>query len=103
MNTFLRERRQSTAIRNSIVTANSSHKVMGQVLRRLSELDHITSLSQPMENSHLQHGMLHKFPNLTELPPELSLIVLSHLNATDLCLASCVWDNLANDELLWQG
>lgn len=39
--------------------------------------------------------------NLSHWPPELSLRVLSHLNATDLCLASGVWQNLALDELLW--
>lgn len=43
------------------------------------------------------------FINLEMLPPELSLTILSYLNATDLCLASCVWQDLANDELLWQG
>ena len=43
-----------------------------------------------------------KFPDLCELPPELSLAVLSHLNATDLCLAACVWQNLANDNILWK-
>jgi len=39
---------------------------------------------------------------LNELPPELALEVLSNLNATDLCLASCVWQQLASDEILWQ-
>ena len=29
--------------------------------------------------------------------------MLSHLNATDLCLAACVWQKLASDEILWQG
>lgn len=43
------------------------------------------------------------FINLEMLPPELSLTILSYLNATDLCLASCVWQDLANDELLWHG
>ncbi|KAE8629893.1 hypothetical protein XENTR_v10000628 [Xenopus tropicalis] len=43
------------------------------------------------------------FINLEMLPPELSLTILSYLNATDLCLASCVWQDLANDEILWQG
>ncbi|CAG0893605.1 unnamed protein product [Darwinula stevensoni] len=33
---------------------------------------------------------------------EMSLAVLSHLNATDLCLAACVWQNLANDNILWK-
>ncbi|MBZ3870837.1 F-box only protein 8 [Sciurus carolinensis] len=44
-----------------------------------------------------------QFINLEMLPPELSFTILSYLNATDLCLASCVWQGLANDELLWQG
>lgn len=43
-----------------------------------------------------------RFPDLSELPPELGLAVLSYLNPTDLCLAACVWGQLANDELLWQ-
>ncbi|XP_007894138.1 F-box only protein 8 [Callorhinchus milii] len=45
----------------------------------------------------------HGFPDLELLPPELSLTILSYLNATDLCLASCVWQDLANDDVLWQG
>jgi len=40
---------------------------------------------------------------ISELPPELALTVLSKLNATDLCLAACVWQKLASDEILWQG
>ncbi|XP_043203967.1 F-box only protein 8-like [Amphibalanus amphitrite] len=44
-----------------------------------------------------------KFPDLSELPAELGLEVLKHLDATDLCLAACVWQNLAEDEILWQG
>ena len=44
-----------------------------------------------------------KFPDLSQLPPELSLLILSKLNATDLYLASCVWNDLASDEILWQG
>ena len=49
---------------------------------------------------------LKSFPDLMTLPPELAVQVLSHLDATDLCLASCVnegWYNLANVELLWKG
>ncbi len=46
---------------------------------------------------------LSPFPDLSHLPPELALEVLSKLNATDLCLAECVWQQLASDEILWQG
>jgi len=49
------------------------------------------------------HGFNGRIPNLTDLPPELSIQVLSHLNATDLCLAACVWQQLATDEILWSG
>ncbi len=49
---------------------------------------------------------LKSFPDLVTLPPELAVQVLSHLDATDLCLASCVnegWCSLTNVELLWKG
>ncbi|XP_061581765.1 F-box only protein 8 isoform X2 [Cololabis saira] len=46
-----------------------------------------------------QHG----FIDLEMLPPELGVAILSYLNATDLCLAGCVWQDLGNDEYLWQG
>nr|XP_032836817.1 F-box only protein 8 isoform X2 [Petromyzon marinus] len=42
------------------------------------------------------------FPDLGLLPPELGLAILSYLDATDLCLASCVWSELGSAELLWQ-
>ena len=45
------------------------------------------------------------FPDLALLPPEVAVEVLSHLDATDLCLAACVnelWWSLANVELLWK-
>lgn len=44
---------------------------------------------------------LQTFPDLDNLPPEVAVAVLSNLNATDLCLAACVWDHLANNNLLW--
>ncbi|KAM4611762.1 F-box only protein 8 [Polymixia lowei] len=46
-----------------------------------------------------QHG----FIDLEMLPPELGITILSYLNATDLCLAGCVWQGLGHDEYLWQG
>lgn len=48
---------------------------------------------------------LKSFPDLVTLPPELAVEVLSHLDATDLCLASCVnelWWSLANVDPLWK-
>lgn len=53
---------------------------------------HLTEAAQP-----------ERFPDLTELPPELSLAILANLNATDLCLAACVWNDLAQDDILWMG
>jgi len=52
-------------------------------------------------NQTLSHST--RFPDLANLPPEIGLEVLKNLNATDLCLAACVWHQLANDQLLWQG
>ena len=45
---------------------------------------------------------LKSFPDLSNFPPEVAVSVLSHLNATDLCLAACVWKHFADNELLWQ-
>jgi F-box protein 8 len=45
------------------------------------------------------------FPDLADLPPEVAVEVLSHLDATDLCLASCVnefWNSLTNVDILWK-
>jgi F-box protein 8 len=44
-----------------------------------------------------------KISDISQLPPELALEILKNLNATDLCLAACVWQTLANDEILWLG
>ena len=41
--------------------------------------------------------------DLNRMPPEIAISVLRHLGATDLCLASCVWQQLASDNILWQG
>ena len=71
---------------------------MGQMLRRMYELER--EVAYHGRSTH-QEVMLKQFPDLSHLPPELGLLVLSHLNATDLCLAACVWQNLGNDEILW--
>lgn len=42
------------------------------------------------------------FPDLRKLPPEVAIAILANLNATDLCLAACVWDELGTDEVLWK-
>ena len=78
---------------------------MGQVCQRLifelpyralSVLEEELSLSRPYMDASSN------FIDLYELPPELGLTILSYLNPTDLCLASCVWDQLANVDFLWQ-
>lgn len=68
---------------------------MGQVLKRVQELE----LESGRVSRH--DSITQQFPDLSQLPPEISLLVLSHLNATDLCLAACVWHDLGNDEILW--
>lgn len=88
---------------------------MGQTLQRLYSLEQHHRRHHHRHRDHhgvcsLQKGhpsskkrkSLTGFPDLSELPPELGLTVLSYLNPTDLCLAACVWDHLANDQLLWQ-
>uniref|UniRef100_A0A5K3EID2 SEC7 domain-containing protein n=1 Tax=Mesocestoides corti TaxID=53468 RepID=A0A5K3EID2_MESCO len=50
-----------------------------------------------LEDSH------EKYFDLVDLPTELGLAILSHLNPTDLYLASGVWWNLASNEVLWRG
>lgn len=84
---------------------------MGQILRRLQEVDGefrweemVVPRSCASEARKARDPSRRKsaqFPDLTKLPPELSLCVLSYLNPTDLCLAACIWDGLANDEVLW--
>jgi len=97
---------------------------MGQALHRavppgllpiLPPLDHHGDLQDDHESSQIiqldnQDQYINeleeeqeKFPDLSQLPPELAMNVLKNLNATDLCLASCVWQQLATDNILWQG
>ena len=66
--------------------------------------DHSSQLlTTVMEEQEQEEEPPVKFPDLSHLPPELALQVLKNLNATDLCLASCVWQQLASDNILWQG
>ncbi|WAQ99502.1 FBX8-like protein [Mya arenaria] len=69
---------------------------MGQLLQRLQDTGLVFS-EEPSQGLNTV-----KFPDLSILPPEISLLVLSNLDATDLCLAACVWSKLGNDEVLWQ-
>lgn len=45
---------------------------------------------------------MENFYDLNQFPPEVGVQILSKLNATDLCLASCVWKELAENETLWR-
>ena len=56
-----------------------------------------TARSSPCTPSPLPE----KFYDLRSLPPEISMRILGFLDATDLCLAACVWE-LADDEHLWK-
>lgn len=77
-----------------------------QQLLRVNSLEDIEEQDQESEagvhdNEELEEDQ--KFPDLGHLPPEIAIQVLKNLNATDLCLASCVWQQLASDNILWQG
>jgi len=61
-----------------------------------------SNLISSKQNDILYKATSVKFPDLESIPPELSLQILKYLNATDLCLAACVWSSLANDDCLWQ-
>ncbi|KAH9527245.1 F-box only protein 8-like [Dermatophagoides farinae] len=70
---------------------------MGQTLRSISN-----SFNNHTSTKNENHHELDKLPDLASWPPELSLNVLKNLNATELCLAACVWNELGRDDLLWQ-
>ena len=50
---------------------------------------------------HILTILILKIFDISQLPPELALQIFKNLNATDLCLAACVWKTLANAEILW--
>ncbi|XP_077984385.1 F-box only protein 8-like [Glandiceps talaboti] len=74
---------------------------MGQSLKRVNNTSNLTLTAR---HRNVLEELRERFPDITELPPELGLLVLSNLSATDLYLAACVnpfWANLAYDEMLW--
>ncbi len=79
---------------------NYQHYPHSSGVRRSIELD---SCEDDADRDDDEERPSSSFPDLESLPPELALEVLSKLNATDLCLAACVWQQLASDEILWQG
>jgi F-box protein 8 len=82
---------------------------MGLLLDKLKQIELSSNSSMNSTNQKTQDKLINKrtyqtaFPDLESIPPELSLQILKYLNATDLCLAACVWSSLANDDLLWHG
>lgn len=78
---------------------------MGQLLNKLHDDGYLGGCgSVHCKSTKNNRALLPKtFPDLSLLPPEISLAVLSHLGATDLCLAACVWEGLGKDEMLWMG
>ena len=77
---------------------------LGQQLLRVNSLE-MEDGEESETGDHVEEELEEdqKFPDLGHLPPELAIQVLKNLNATDLCLASCVWQQLASDNILWQG
>lgn len=84
---------------------------MGQAMRRIRREPSLTSWNVVGSRSYMRRfpsflDPHQKFPDIISLPPEIALMVLSNLTATDLCLAMTVndfWRELASDEMLWQG
>jgi len=74
----------------------SSHhsRFTSSLFHRVIRRQNLRNFRKP---SHLEN-----FVDLDLLPPEVAIEVLRNLNATDLCLAACVWTDLANDEFLWE-
>ena len=77
---------------------------MGLLLDRLKqiELEPAETADKSETQTKSSPTKTNRFPDLEVIPPELSLQILKYLNATDLCLAACVWSSLANDDVLWQ-
>jgi len=73
------------------------------LLRVMDEADQLNQEESQTTEQQEEEEQQEKFPDLSHLPPEVALQVLKNLNATDLCLASCVWQQLASDNILWQG
>jgi len=60
-------------------------------MMELDQLSQLDDLDHELNDPH----------DIGQLPPELAINILSHLDATDLCLAACVWQQLAGDNILW--
>lgn len=79
---------------------------MGLLLSKLKQIELANEVGISNQNFQLKTDKSYetsvKFPDLETIPAELSLQILKYLNATDLCLAACVWSSLANDDYLWQ-
>ena len=88
------------------VLLKNSKKALNGLNKQVSTTEfsfNIDSIAEYILHKNCWLDKSERFPDLTELPPELGLFVLSHLDATDLCLAGCVWNELACDEVLWMG
>ena len=84
-----------------VLTSHLQHADSQEDTQETHELTEITEITEITEEEEEEEG--EKFPDLSNIPPEIALQVLKNLNATDLCLASCVWQQLASDNILWQG
>lgn len=71
---------------------------MGQNHSNHTSQRRLTTSSTSRPDQHQEE----RFYDLQEFPPEIAVEILSNLNATDLCLATCVWKDLAENEILWK-
>jgi hypothetical protein len=66
---------------------------MGLLIDKLKQIElgvnNTSNQRQSIKNSNNKNENINL--DLDAIPPELSLQILKYLNATDLCLASCVW------------
>ncbi|CAL8068882.1 unnamed protein product [Calicophoron daubneyi] len=79
----------------------SSRRSSSGVLRNATYDRRARRRFHPSQKSAPSRKSLKSFVDLKMLPTELALNILSNLDATDLCLASCVWYDLGCDDLLW--
>jgi len=68
----------------------------------LSHQASVSSCNGNEEGKTNKEQLFEHFYDLDQFPPEVAVEILSKLNATDLCLASCVWKDLAENEVLWR-
>jgi len=87
---------------NGISSSVGAHRHSGRRHGNNTSHSNRTNHSNSYHSNHNPDDFVESCNDLKEFPPEIALSILSKLDATDLCLASCVWQDLAEDEVLWK-